>query len=319
VAGPLVALDLSACAALRNVDGLRAQARVTRLDLTACRALTNVRGLSGCTALEALVFKHCDALADLDGLAALPALREIDLLHCGAVTTLDGLAGSASLRRFKAFESHALVSISALAECPSIETVDVGWCRSAAPVDIALLRAFAARPGIATLAINAGKQAFPLTRLTGEALRALVESTGASALPRALPAVPELTKEEKAALKAVPAILAVPTPMLKRLCAHAGLHVTAHGTLGWNTQGLKMRQAVTGDVLLALADAVGLLDGIGYLSLSEHAELRDLGALARHADTLRFLRFTGADGKTAVLYGEALAAHLHGVEPFPAV
>lgn len=98
-----------------------------------------------------------------------------------------------------------------------------------------------------------------------------------------------------------------------RICAHAGLHVDEAG-LGWNNQGLRFPKVTQeSEILLALADAVGLLDGITYFSMADTAHLRDLGALKRHAATLQRLYLE----HRRVLVGPEVTAHLAAVEALP--
>ncbi len=335
--GPLDSLDVHGCGSLTHVDGLANQSRLTKLDLDDLHGLTNLNGLRGCKGLTEVYLSGCLELHDVDGLAGLPVLRVFRANH-GRLDQLDGLGACPALTTI----SHGVhlggnVRVDATAGCGALEVLDLpvpAVPPSTTAEEQALLRRWAALPRLSRFRVGDRSPAwrYPVDAVDVAGLRALVEAVDACALPRVLPPIAALSADDTAALKelnkafkqaptsrdAVPAIDATPRETLRRICGFAGLRVTEEGDVAYDAKasGLRFpRVTQQGELLLALANATGLLDGLTYLSLAKHPHIRDLGALVPHAGTLRFV-YEHAEERR-VRFGPDLAKHLATVVPLP--
>ncbi len=290
---------------VRSLDWVKGTPRLRTLNAEAAPDLVP---LSGALALEELRIKQ--AVPDLTPLASLVGLRVLELSAARGAAVLGGLTR--------------------LVEA----TLDVG------DADFATLEALGGIPALDRLSLTptAALRPFPVRalRFSGRC-RAFVQAFRAARLPRALPVVETLSKADTAALRALntafkaakvsrdalPAIQATPRDALARICAHAGLRVGEDGALAWNEQGLRFPKVTQeSELLLALADAVGLLDGLTYVCVARPAHLNDLGALKRHARTLAWMyveatHYGVSHGDDEVWVDGEVREKLDGVAPFP--
>jgi len=123
------ALDLTGCAVLQNVDGLKGLTGLQALDLRGCATLQHVDGLRGLTGLEYLDLNGCDALQNADGLGALIGLQELDLNFCAALRNVDGLKGMTGLQTLHLSSCGALQDVDGLKGMTGLQTLYLAGCK----------------------------------------------------------------------------------------------------------------------------------------------------------------------------------------------
>ncbi|MGL4399948.1 MAG: leucine-rich repeat domain-containing protein [Luteolibacter sp.] len=131
-------IDLSNCAALQNVDGLKGLkglTALTSLNLSSCFTLQNVDGLKGLTALTSLDLSYCSALQNVDALEGLTALTSLDLSDCNALQNVDGLQGLTALASLDLFDCDALQNVDALEGLTALAILDLSDCDALQNVD----------------------------------------------------------------------------------------------------------------------------------------------------------------------------------------
>ena len=312
----VAAVDVSALASIASLEVFDIDVPVTSLAWVSGTPRLRILNLGA----DGSARSARDAAEDLAPLAGARALKELRV--GGTVPDLTPLGALSTLRILDVHAKRGAAVLGALMGLADAR-LDV------ADADLATLEALGAISGLAklSLATSAALQPFPVHALTSSArcidfLRAL---RGAR-LPRTLPALDILAKPDTVALRALntafkgakvsrdalPAIRATPPDVLSRICAHAGLRVGEDGALAWNGQGLRFPKVThESELLLALADAVGLLDGLTYFC-ARSDYLDDLGALKRHASTLAWVY------GDSVWVGGGVRANLDEVEPVPA-
>jgi hypothetical protein len=281
---PIDASTLGSVATLEDVHVAGPVASLAWVRGSRLRALrlsgdAEITPLQGLTTLQILQIEGTvPDLAPLEGLIGLSVLHVKAARGAAVIATLKGLT-EANL----AIGDATFQLVADLAELPHLQFVRMDPHPALAPYPVCW--------GCGNLRSAASYRSF-------------VSAFRAARLPRTLPAVEALSKEETAALRtlnaafkaarvsrdAVPAIQSTPMRLLTRICGHAGVCIDAYGELAWNQKGLRFpRVTQANELILALADAVGLLDGLTYFSAARSSHLRYLGALKRHADTLKFL------------------------------
>ena len=344
----LTTLSLRDNRTLTNFDVLGRCTNLTTLHLDSVRGLTSVDMLRSCARLTTLTLNGCDRLTDVDALEACGSLTVLGLRRtkvptvfaCATLQSLDfrsftrvtlpDLRGCADLRKLFVNDMvtarAAFMSLGLSEEEFGLTPVapQAGAVKTDPWMEALVQRGFATRPAYHPYARETEG-----VELRVDAMRAYVEARRASHLPRTLAAAeaPELGDRDalralnaafrgaKCCRDALPVLERTPRDTLIRICGAAGLRVSAEGVLVWDESGgLRLpRLTLRGEILLLLADATGLLDGLAYLSMAADPHATDLGALVRHAPTLRFLRL-----REGHVFGPELAKRLRSELPLPA-
>ena len=343
----LTTLTLRDNRTLTNVDVLGQCANLTTLRLESLPSLTNVEVLRPCTQLTTLSLSGCHRLVDVDALRDCTSLTVLELARTNLTTAFAG----ASLQRLD-FRSLLRVALPDLSGCADLRTLVVNDTVTARALFTSLRlseEAFGLDPvvrpaGPAKLdawmeaLVQLGFAARPKARHNGgdtsglevrvDALRAYVEARRVSQLPRRLPVADARHPDDRDALRdlnaafraakscrdALPVLEGMPRDSLIRICGTAGLRVAETGSVVCDEGTLRFpKLTLRGELLLLLADATGLLDGLAYLSMASDPHATDLGALVRHAPTLRFLRL-----REGPVFGPEVANRLRSELPLPA-
>jgi hypothetical protein len=127
-------LDLTNCAALQDVDGLKGLASLQSLKLEKCNALEDVDGLKGLASLEELHLSYCSALQNVDGLDGLTSLQCLNL-DCGALQNVDFVKGLTSLQTLRLLHCDALQNVDGLKGLTSLRSLLLFGCRSLQDID----------------------------------------------------------------------------------------------------------------------------------------------------------------------------------------
>jgi hypothetical protein len=302
---------------LTPLEGLDALEELVVAD---CPNLVSIEGLAGASGLRTLTLIGCRALVDVlvqrdwTDLCHMASLRELGLYQTGiqdwaflgrlpnltalAVDEVPDLRLLAPCKRLEAVRADRATNTSALLGLPELRKVRA----RNSDIDVPTVAALLAREGLVSLDVSGpdAPKVLELVEPTAIAAQRSFLAMLAPARSAPSPDAPATTlsraeiKVEKARLnaafkaandpeQAVAAMLGTPLDVLYAVGMKAS--VGADGRLD-GACGAKVTHA--SDVLLAFADRAGLLDGIQVLDLSEWKH-SSLGALKRHADTLRYL------------------------------